>query len=598
MSAPPPRLAITLVFTLALLAPVVGLAQTIPLGDAVDAPTLAWTSGGSAVWMGQTNVTFDTQDSAASGAILDGQESWLETSVTGPGVVSFRWKVSSESSYDLLECYTNGVLAVAGISGEVDWQPVQFFVGAGPHAVRWRYVKDVSLLSGQDRGWVDQVSFATVNPFITTAPVTQFKNSGDTVSFAVAAAGTAPFAFQWQFEGAAIPAETNVTLTITNLDYLNAGAYRVVVSNSQGSRTSAVANLTVASAHGFSLLHYNVKGNGATDWTTNAAQVRAIARQLDYLNPDIVTFNEIPVTGMGQMGNWVSAFLPGYFLATNSTSDGFIQSAIVSRYPIARSQSWLGRVNLAAFGYNGPYTRDLFEAEIIVPGQPLPVHVFTTHLKAATDTTSLLRRAAETRAISNFLATVFLPTKGNRFYALTGDLNEDINRPPSGTQLPIQVLLTSPTGLQLQTPLNPFTGTDLTLSIQGTLNVRFDYLLPSQGLVTNLIRSQIFRTDLLPNPPAPLVASDSATASDHLPVHMEFRNPYAPAVSPKLTGGHFSGGQFGFSVKGRAGHAVVIEASTNLQHWVAIQTNVAGTGFETFADTAVLGQRLYRARLP
>ena len=74
MPAPPPRLAITLVFTLALLAPVVGPAQTIPVGDAVDAPTLAWTSGGSAVWVGQTNVTFDTQDAAASGAILDGQE--------------------------------------------------------------------------------------------------------------------------------------------------------------------------------------------------------------------------------------------------------------------------------------------------------------------------------------------------------------------------------------------------------------------------------------------------------------------------------------------------------------------------------------------
>jgi endonuclease/exonuclease/phosphatase family metal-dependent hydrolase len=592
------RLAVSILFTFAALVPVSCLAQAISIGDAVDAPTLTWTTGGSSAWAGQTNVTFDTEDAAASGVLTDNQESWLETSLTGPSVLSFRWKVSSENGYDYLECYTNGVLAVAGISGEVDWQPVQFFVGAGLHAVRWRYVKDGSLLSGQDRGWVDQVSLASVDPFITTAPVTQFKNTGDSVSFAVAAAGTAPFAYQWQFEGAPIPAETNVTLTITNLDYLNAGAYRVVVSNSQGSRTSAVANLTVASAHGFSVLHYNVKGNGATDWTTNAAQVRAIARQLGYLNPDIVTFNEIPVTGMGQMGNWVSAFLPGYYLATNSTSDGFIQSAIVSRYPIVRSQSWLGRVNLAAFGYNGPYTRDLFEAEITVPGQPFPVHIFTTHLKAATDTTSLLRRAAETRAISNFLTTVFLPTKSNRFYALTGDLNEDINRPPSGTQLPIQVLLTPPTGLQLQTPLNPFTGDDRTISIQTGLTVRFDYLLPSQGLVTNLIRSQIFRSDVLPNPPPPLLGGDSATASDHLPVHSEFRNPYAPPLTPKLTGGQFNGGQFGFSVKGRAGHTVVIEASTNLQQWVAIQTNVVGTSFVPFAETAVLGQRFYRTRSP
>lgn len=520
----------------------------------------------------------------------------METIVTGPGAVTFRWKSSSEIGYDFLEFYVNGLQALTRISGEVDWQLRQVLVGTGTQTLRWRYSKDGSVTSGQDRGWVDQVSFTVLDPFISTQPVTQYKNSGNNVSFGVVAAGTLPLVYQWQFDGASIPAETNATLNITNLDFLNAGAYRIVVSNINGSQTSSVANLTVASAYGFSMLHYNVKGNGALDWTTNATQVRAIARQLAYLNPDIVTFNEIPVTGLGQMRNWVSAFLPGYYLATNSTSDGFIQSAIVSRYPIVRSQSWLGRVNIGAFGYNGPYTRDLFEAEITLPGQPLPVHVFTTHLKAASDATSLLRRAAEARAISNFLATVFLPTKSNRFYALTGDLNEDINRPPGGTQQPIQVLLTTPTGLQLQTPVNPFTSNDLTLSIQSTLNVRFDYALPSQALATNLIRSQIFRTDVLPNPPAPLLAGDSVTSSDHLPVHMEFRNPYAPAIAPIITDGQVNAGQFGFNLKGRAGRAVIIEASTNLQHWVAIQTNLVGTSFAPFAETTVHAQRFYRAR--
>jgi len=571
-------------------------AQTIPLGAAVDAPQLTWTTSGNAVWSGQTNVTFDGQDAAVSGVLTDSQESWLETTVTGPGALSFRWKVSSEGSYDFLEFYTNGVLTASPLSGEVDWQQRVVLLGPGSQILRWRYVKDVSLFEGQDRGWVDSVTFTPLDPFMSSQPVDQYKNAGGSATFSVSASGTTTVTYQWEYDGATIPAETNATLVITNLDFLNAGNYRVIVSNASGSLTSQVAALTVPSSYAFTLLHYNVKGNGATDWTTNAAQVRAIARQLGYLNPDIVTFNEIPVTGMGQMGNFVSAFLPGYYLATNSTSDGFIQSAIVSRYPIVRSQSWLGRVNLAAFGYNGPYTRDLFEAEITVPGQSFPVHVFTTHLKAASDTTSMLRRAAETRAISNFLATVFLPTKSNRFYALTGDLNEDINRPPSGTQFPIQVLLTPPPGLQLQTPLNPFTGTDLTLSIQGTLNVRFDYLLPSQGLATNLIRSQIFRSDVLPNPPAPLLAGDSVTASDHLPVHMAFRNPYAPAIAPTITGGQFSAGQYGFDLKGRAGRAVVIEASTNLQQWVAIQTNVVGTRLVPFAETVGQGPRFYRAR--
>src|SRR5439155_4036767 len=84
----------------------------------------------------------------------------------------------------------------------------------------------------------------------------------------------------------------------------------------------------------FSLLTYNVKGNGSSDWSTNAPQVQAIGRQLMHLNPDIITFNEIPYTNAWQMTNWVAAFLPGYFLATNSVGDGFIRSVIASRFPI------------------------------------------------------------------------------------------------------------------------------------------------------------------------------------------------------------------------------------------------------------------------
>jgi hypothetical protein len=58
------------------------------------------------------------------------------------------------------------------------------------------------------------------------------------------------------------------------------------------------------------LLTYNVEGNGATNWSTNAPQVQAIGRELVYLNPDIITFNEIPSPYLWQMTNWVKAF-PG-----------------------------------------------------------------------------------------------------------------------------------------------------------------------------------------------------------------------------------------------------------------------------------------------
>ena len=79
---------------------------------------------------------------------------------------------------------------------------------------------------------------------------------------------------------------------------------------------SAFADVAVVStngpsdrpAPGFSLVTYNVKGNGASDWSTNAPQVRAIARELQFLNPDIITFNEIPYDLSYEMTNFVAAF--------------------------------------------------------------------------------------------------------------------------------------------------------------------------------------------------------------------------------------------------------------------------------------------------
>ena len=228
--------------------------------------------------------------------------------------------------------------------------------------------------------------------------------------------------------------------------------------------------------------------------------MKAIGRVLQYLDPDIITFNEIPYDFTYEMTNWVTAFLPGYYLAMNSTTDGYIRSVIASRFPISRSQSWLAHVNLSAFRFSGVYTRDLFEAQIAVPGFPQPLHVFATHLKAGSNQSDTDKRGAEASAITNFLSTVYTPSFPLQPYLLAGDLNEDIFRPETKyytSSHPIQRLIAAPTGLYLTTPLNPVTVSDLTLSIRSTLDVRFDYILPCGLLYSNIASSEVFRTDLL-----------------------------------------------------------------------------------------------------
>ena len=66
----------------------------------------------------------------------------------------------------------------------------------------------------------------------------------------------------------------------------------------------------VLRAAAFSVMTYNCKGNGAADWSANAAQVQAIGHQIMYLQPDIITFNEIPENYVWQMTNWVTSYLP------------------------------------------------------------------------------------------------------------------------------------------------------------------------------------------------------------------------------------------------------------------------------------------------
>ena len=345
---------------------------------------------------------------------------------------------------------------------------------------------------------------------------------------------------------------------------------------------------------GFTLVHYNVKGNGASDWSTNAAQVQAIARELIYLNPDIITFNEIPNGLRYEMTNWMTAFFPGYKLAVSSGTDGFIRSAIVSRFSITRSNAWLDGADLDPYGYtNANFTRDLFEAEIAVPGFPQPLHVFTTHLKSGTTSSDdNARRAAEAMAISNYFVTGFLTTNSLQPYLLTGDLNEDVDVPPGTTGHPIQTL-TNGTGLHLTTPLNPVTLSRLTHSIQGSLDRRFDYIMPNGLLLANISTSQVFRTDVLTNLPPTVLTNDDIVASDHLPVLMVFNNPYDKPF--RLVSIARSNAETTVRWESIFGQPYRVDWSTNLFGWAPLASNIVATDAITaFTTNAIDDTRFFR----
>ena len=82
-------------------------------------------------------------------------------------------------------------------------------------------------------------------PGIIQEPQDLTVRAGSNAVFTVVAEGTGPLVYQWFFNGATIPGSRQATLTLTNAQEPNVGDYWVVVSNSIGNVTSAVAKLTV-----------------------------------------------------------------------------------------------------------------------------------------------------------------------------------------------------------------------------------------------------------------------------------------------------------------------------------------------------------------
>src|SRR4029077_9842840 len=93
------------------------------------------------------------------------------------------------------------------------------------------------------------VNAAAGAPTITTAPVNQTVTAGQTASFAVVAAGTAPLSYQWQKNGVNIAGAISASYTTPVTTTSDSGStFRAVVTNTAGTVTSAAATLTVNAA--------------------------------------------------------------------------------------------------------------------------------------------------------------------------------------------------------------------------------------------------------------------------------------------------------------------------------------------------------------
>jgi hypothetical protein len=152
----------------AVLVLVPNVALSVQLQAATDFGFSSWQSGGDELWLRQTNVTHDGVAAAQSGPIIHDQQSWIRTTVRGPGTLNFWWKVSSEAGHDGMLFYID-TNYISSISGNVDWQKTTNSIASGLHYLTWYYVKDDDISAGSDTGWLDQVTYS-VPPFYLSNP--------------------------------------------------------------------------------------------------------------------------------------------------------------------------------------------------------------------------------------------------------------------------------------------------------------------------------------------------------------------------------------------------------------------------------------------
>lgn len=125
------------------------------------------TTSGSQSWYVQSTQVGGGTYAAASGTISHNQQTNLIANVTlsAPATLSFKYRVSSEAGYDFLRFLIDGTTQNSW-SRSSGWVTVTYNLTAGNHTLTWRYIKDGSQNSLDDKAYIDDILIAgvSVNP--------------------------------------------------------------------------------------------------------------------------------------------------------------------------------------------------------------------------------------------------------------------------------------------------------------------------------------------------------------------------------------------------------------------------------------------------
>ena len=139
---------------------------------AADTAILRFHDTASAPWIVTEDESAKGGFCLRSGEIPASTNSTIETTIAGPGRLSFKWKISAGRG-DFCKFYLDGIEtnSVGTRNGAMtDWTTVALDLPAGPHTLRWSYERGSGDAVGEDAAFLDDVDWRPeVSLFVASA---------------------------------------------------------------------------------------------------------------------------------------------------------------------------------------------------------------------------------------------------------------------------------------------------------------------------------------------------------------------------------------------------------------------------------------------
>ncbi|MGA2177765.1 MAG: immunoglobulin domain-containing protein [Verrucomicrobiota bacterium] len=456
----------------------------------------------------------------------------------------------------------------------------------------------------------DAVLTVDTPPVIVGQPASLNVPVGSNAAFTVAATGEAPLQYQWFNSGGGITNATNTTFAIAGVSLSNADGYYVVVINSLGSATSAVAALAVGYPPVITtnpVSQSNAVG-GAVVFSGSVTGSPPIA--LQWLK------DGVPIAGATEGNLSLANLVAGQFGNYSLSASNAFGTAISSSAALSPSSYDFLEGLIAYYPFNGNANDESgngFDGTVVGAtlttdrfGSLDSAYYFDGVSNDIIASVTNLPTGAAPRTVSLWAQAQLPPTGSNLLWWGASQNGQGFGLINSGTPYTWQgqsygggddVNSGVPVDTNWHQVVVIYDGTNLSISLDGV----------NEAGISNSINT----------PLSPLTIGSAASAGtffsgaiDDVRIYnralssLEVAALYAlevPQPMIETNDGHlgFVSGQFGFNIGGMSGQTVVVETSTDLQSWIPIQTNTLGGSPIYFSDPqpGTNSARFYRVQV-